>query len=241
MSSSWIKVHRKIVDWEWYTDSSTVHLFFHLLIKANYKESSYRGMAVERGQVLTGRKKLAAETGISEQKIRTGLERLKETNEITIKSTNKFSVITICNYDTYQGEEEAINQQINQQDNQQITTSKKNKEIKNKNTTTQKQGTLTDIAVKEREQVPYEDIVKAYHEELPSWRKVRILTADRKRALKARCREDSKRMSVDFWRKYFKYAGTKPFLMGANKKGWTSNFDHLIREKTIANMYEGAY
>lgn len=117
----WIKLHRKMIDWEWYKDSNTFHLFAHLLFSANYKKTKWRGIEIERGQLLTGRDQLSANTGISTQSIRTSLERLKSTNEITIKSTSKFSIITICNYDKYQDDEKPINQQSNQQSNQQLT------------------------------------------------------------------------------------------------------------------------
>lgn len=119
--SGWVKLHRSLAEWEWYADSKSVHLFLHLLIKANHKPSKYRGQYIERGQVLTGRKQLSAETGLSEQSVRTVLTRLKSTSEITIKSTSKFSIITVCNYDKYQGEENDGNQQDNQQANQQVT------------------------------------------------------------------------------------------------------------------------
>lgn len=79
-----------------------VHLFLHLLLKANSEDKRWQGMEVKRGQVITGRMRLIEETGISERKIRTCLERLKDTGEIEIQSSNRFSVITICNYDIYQ-------------------------------------------------------------------------------------------------------------------------------------------
>lgn len=121
MSSGWIKLHRKMVKWEWYDDANTFRLFVHLLIMANHKETKWRGLTIPRGQLLTGRKLLAAELGISEQSVRTSLARLKSTSEITIKSTNKFSVITVCNYCEYQRDEREDNQQNNQQANQQST------------------------------------------------------------------------------------------------------------------------
>jgi len=110
MPEGWIKLHRKLLEWEWYGDSKTLHLFILLLLKANYKPSVWRGISLAPGQLVTGRKQLSAETGISEQSIRTCLERLKSTSEITTKSTNRFSVITICNYSLYQGEAAGDNQ-----------------------------------------------------------------------------------------------------------------------------------
>lgn len=82
---------------------------------------------IERGQVITGRLTLSNETGISEQSIRTCLKRLESTGEIMQKSTNKFTIITVCNYDNYQQDEPATNQQLTNNQpatNQQLTTNK---------------------------------------------------------------------------------------------------------------------
>tara|TARA_R100001244_G_scaffold14884_1_gene16464 strand:+ start:1041 stop:1892 length:852 start_codon:yes stop_codon:yes gene_type:complete len=99
----WIKIHRNITKWEWYDDSKTVHLFFHLLLSANHKDGNWRGQEVKRGQFITGLHKLNAATGISVRSLRTCLDRLKSTKEVTIKTTTKNSLITIVNYDFYQG------------------------------------------------------------------------------------------------------------------------------------------
>ena len=100
--NGWIKLHRKFLTWEWYQNSHMVHLFIHLLLNANHEPCRWQGIEVQRGQLVTGRKKLSDQTGISEQSVRTCLNYLKSTNEIASKSTNKFSIITICNYDSYQ-------------------------------------------------------------------------------------------------------------------------------------------
>ena len=89
MSKGWVKIHRQIINWEWYDEPNTFRLFFHLLLKANHKPRKYRGAIIDVGQVMTGLDLLSKETGLSVQKIRTSLERLKSTNEITIKSSNK--------------------------------------------------------------------------------------------------------------------------------------------------------
>lgn len=99
----YIKLNRKLLSWEWYNNSKMVHLFTHLLLIAHYKSGHWQGTAIQRGQVLTGRIKLAGETGMSERTIRTCLAKLVATSEITIQRTNRSSIITICKYDTYQG------------------------------------------------------------------------------------------------------------------------------------------
>jgi hypothetical protein len=117
----WIKLHRKFIEWGWYKTPYMTQLFIHLLLIANRESKMWQGVEVKRGQIITGRKKISEDTGISEQTIRTCFERLKSTNELTIKSTNKFSIITITNYDNYQNTTDKINQQINQDANQQST------------------------------------------------------------------------------------------------------------------------
>jgi hypothetical protein len=121
MTNGWIKLHRKITEWEWYKDLSTSKLFIHLVIMANHEDKNWKGVEVKRGQLITGRKVLAEETGLSEQQIRTSLTKLKSTSEITINSTNKYTIVTICEYETYQLINNDINQQVNQQPNQQST------------------------------------------------------------------------------------------------------------------------
>lgn len=117
--TGWISLYRKFTEWEWYTDANTMRVFLHLLLKANHKEGHWQGKIIQRGQLITGRKTIADELKISERSVRTALDKLKMTNEITIESTNKFSIVTIVKYDIYQD-----NQKENDQQNDQRATSK---------------------------------------------------------------------------------------------------------------------
>lgn len=140
--NGWLKLFYRFKEWEWYGDTNMVRLFIHLLLSANYRPLKWRGIDIPRGSFVTSRATLAAETTLSEQEVRTCLKRLISTNEITSKTTNKYTIITICKYDTYQAEQieqyDASNQQINQQatsnqptTNHQLTTSKEYKNIRN--------------------------------------------------------------------------------------------------------------
>lgn len=128
MSKGWIKIHRRITEWEWYDEPNTFRIFFHLLLKANHKPNNYRGVLIEAGQVMTGLDKLASETRLTPQKVRTSLNRLKSTNEITVKSNTQGTIIQIVNYNKYQitaDDQQTDNKRItNQQqtDNKPITT-----------------------------------------------------------------------------------------------------------------------
>jgi len=100
--NGWVKLHRKFLGWEWYQKKYMVHLFLHLLLSANHKSKKWQGVIVNRGQLITGLKSLSASTGISVRSLRTCLARVVDIGGIIKKPTNKYSIITICNYEKYQ-------------------------------------------------------------------------------------------------------------------------------------------
>lgn len=135
--NGYILIHRKLLNWKWYSNINDTRLWLHCLLSVNWEDGWYEGIKIPRGSFVTGRKKLSKETGLSEQQIRTSLEHLKSTNEITIDTTHNFTIISINNYNKYQT--------INQRNNQSITnnqpinnhyinnTIKNNKEKENNN------------------------------------------------------------------------------------------------------------
>ena len=125
----WIKIHRQILEWEWYSDINTTRLFMHLLLKANHKEKKYKGMILKPGTILTSRDLLALETGLSVQNIRTSIAKLKLTNELTIKSSTKGTEIQLVNYKKFQVLTNRM-QEDQPTTNQQLTTNKKEKNNK---------------------------------------------------------------------------------------------------------------
>lgn len=104
--NGWVKVHRQIVDWEWYDHIPTRLLFFHLLLKANHKPSRYRGNDIPAGGLVAGRRTLAEEIGLSEKQIRTAICNLQSSGEIVKKGPAHgpahFSIIILKNWDKYQ-------------------------------------------------------------------------------------------------------------------------------------------
>lgn len=144
--NGFIKLHRKMIEWGWYSDCVVKDVFLHILMTANYTDGSYRGYEIKAGDAIIGRKRMSQDLGFSEQQIRTAIKKLESTGEITLKSTNKFTIATVENWAFYQCDEELAtseqptnNQQLTNNQptsNQQVTTSKKynkviNKEIKN--------------------------------------------------------------------------------------------------------------
>lgn len=158
--SGWIKLHRQITQWEWYQDVNTCRLFIHLLLTANHENKKWRGNVIKRGQRIFGRIKLAEETGLSVQELRTSLDRLKSTSELTIETTNRFSIVTINRYNDFQSTE-LSNQPDNQPANQQIT----NKQPQLKNDKNEKKEINDSTVVAPSAPTPAQEARKFFEDE----------------------------------------------------------------------------
>ena len=110
--AGYIKLHRDIMSWEWYKDIPVRILFEHCLLKANHEPKRWQGQIVEAGQFITSRENLAFETGLTEMQVRIAIKKLNSTSEITSKTTNRYTMITINNWNLYQQNNQQINQQI---------------------------------------------------------------------------------------------------------------------------------
>ena len=121
-AGGFITLHRQILDWEWYKDTNTAFLFFHLLLSANFVDTRFKGKLIKRGQIVTSLPSLSTETGLSIQQTRTALSHLVSTGEITDESTPNYRIITVVKYNDYQkatdkstGDQQTINRQSERQ------------------------------------------------------------------------------------------------------------------------------
>jgi len=101
-SNGYVLLHRKIIDWEWWDDLKTSRLFETLIMLANHKAADWHGITIKRGQLIASQDSMAEKAHLTRQSVRTSLNKLKSTNEITIKSTRHFSLITINKYNEFQ-------------------------------------------------------------------------------------------------------------------------------------------
>lgn len=115
--SGWVKLHRSLLEWEWYRDINVCRLFIHLLLTANFEEKKVKGQNIERGVLLTTWPELCQATGLSIQQARTAMGKLKSTGEITVKITGKQQAVTVVNYSAYQNDDREDNRMDNREDN----------------------------------------------------------------------------------------------------------------------------
>lgn len=137
MHRGYIKIWRKTMDSGLLLMPNTLAVFIYILMNASHKQikvgTKTGFVTLERGQYISGLFKLSEELEQSVQNIRTSLERLKDAEILTIKSTNKYSIYTIVNYDKYQNSSDEVTSNLtnNQQtSNKQVTTKQELEELK---------------------------------------------------------------------------------------------------------------
>ena len=132
--TGYMPIHRKIVNWEWYTDLHTCKFFIHLLIKANHTENTFKGVTIKEGQYYASLATISKESGLSIQNIRTCIKKLKLTQELTTKLIGKNLLFTIVKYKEYKITNTDANTEVtsSQHDaNTEVTPSNNEDNIKN--------------------------------------------------------------------------------------------------------------
>ena len=145
--SGFIKLHRKLIAWGWYQDYVVKDVFLHLLLTANFKRTKWQGRTLEEGQVVIGYQKLADELGFGVRRVRTAIDKLKSTHEVTTESTNRFTIVTIVNWREYQSGEVDTDTQTDALTDKQATNNRQQrknvKNIKNGKNGKKREGTRT--------------------------------------------------------------------------------------------------
>lgn len=129
-----IFLFRSFKEWRWFKDIKVRSVFELCLLNANVKDKEWMGIIVPKGSFVTSLEHLSYENGTTIQETRTALKKLVSTGEISVKSTNKFTQITVNNWSKFQShpskltnKQQTTNNQstINQQTtNNQLTTTK---------------------------------------------------------------------------------------------------------------------
>ena len=236
MDDGYIKIFRSLKSWEWYQDSNTKDVFLHLLLNAQWEDSRFRGHDIPKGSLVTGYTALSNQLGISIQSIRTAFKHLKSSGEITTKVTNKFTIVSIVNWEKYQGKEESVNRQNNTQPNNLLTlnqqstnTIKENKNIRKKE----------ENIYSENPSVNGETLLRikdAYNQQ-SNLRPCKSLTKGRMDKLLDRLNDYSEEEIISVFIK----ANSIPRLIGEDGSTWKADFDWLLDETNFIRVQEGYY
>lgn len=121
----WLKLYRSILDSAVFQDAEILKVWIWLLCNVAFEQHDTmcygKVIHLKPGQIATGRKKISQCTDLNETKVYRALTALKSLGNIEIKSTNKYSIITVVNWDKYQDENGKITSS-EQQTNSKTTT-----------------------------------------------------------------------------------------------------------------------
>lgn len=105
----WISLYRKLLNSEIFQNEKLLKVWIWCLLKATHKEHvqlvGRRKIELQKGQFIYGRKKASEELRMKESTVRDYMSLLKNLQNIDIKSDNKFSIVTIVNWELYQNED----------------------------------------------------------------------------------------------------------------------------------------
>lgn len=232
---SYIKIDRKILKWGWYKNINTKIVFLHMLLKANWKEGMFEGRVVPRGSFVTSIKTLAAELDLTEDEVRTAIKHLVKTKEITKQTTNKYSVISILNYDLYQSDSQTNPEQIpskSQTIPKLFPTIEEGKKERKEEDIRVSKDTLRQTDVR---------LAVSKWNELSEFgiKPVTRCNSGSKRynSLCARIRECGIEDVINAIEKI----KNSDFLQGKNGKGWTISFDWFVLPNNFPKVLEGNY
>lgn len=102
MGDRWIKIYDKILEWEWWDNALMVKAWIYILVSANPKNKRWHGIEIERGKFITSQRKLARALSCNVKTVRRILERLSDVHQIVYTTEHRMTLITVCNYDSYQ-------------------------------------------------------------------------------------------------------------------------------------------
>ena len=118
-----INLHRTLLDSMIFSSQTGLKIWIWLLLKASFKKryvslkigKGETTVTIERGQLIFGRYKAEEELSIDGSTVYRWMKKLEENGMISIESNNQYSIITICNYDTYKWENTKEEQPMNNQ------------------------------------------------------------------------------------------------------------------------------
>lgn len=113
--NGFIKLYRKLKRWGWYKDTVVKCVFLHFLLSASYTEFEWLGQTFKPGQLITSVAHLSDELGFTPKQIRTAIDKLCSTKEVGKRTTNKYTVITVMNWESYQSDEVQKGKQLGNQ------------------------------------------------------------------------------------------------------------------------------
>ena len=238
--SGWYKRQRNITERPWFKEAKVLQLFDYLEATAYVADGKYEGQIIRRGSLPTTRPEMMEATGLSYKEVDKCLRKLISYGEIVVKGNYRFSVVTICNYDSLSAQLSLFG-----------TTEGTTEGTAADTTEGTTEGTTHISTIEER----YKDILISPNSPYKEERERRDVVLEiKKRYNKVfdgklppliRLHEPTRRMveaciskfglqSVD---RVFEQVLAEPFSLGQNKTGFIASFQYISNRRTSSSIW----
>lgn len=249
MSGGWYKQQRNIPERAWFKDANMVLLYTYLKATAYVADGKYEGQIIRRGSCPTTRAEMKEATGLSYKQVDTCLKKLSGYGEIIVRGYNKFTIITICDYDTLGTSNTLFDAYEEQQRNNNSTT-----EAQQRNNGGTATPIIYNIKEERREEdtlisnsIPYKNerensdvalqVKKRYNKEFAGMLPPCIRLSTSTRIAVEECLRRYGLQSVDM---VFGQIKTEKFHLGDNNTGFIANFTFIFTPKNYQQYIERA-
>ena len=259
MEDGWIKLHRKMREWQHYQRPSVRLVFEELLFCANTKPAWFHGIKVNRGETMVSIETICAYTGFARATVVAALKILEETKEIKRSKCWRGIRTKIVNFDKYQdnGSSESsivrssktelliepqseLQTELLIEPEQELKKDKKEKNNIDANASTSG-AAAPDPEMSSQESVDFVGLMKFFNRTMEEAGAIipRCKSCDGKRRefVRARIREHG----LDAVYEMITKASQSDFLNGKSRSGWIADFTWLFRPSNFQKVLEGNY
>ena len=259
MEDGWIKLHRKMREWQHYQRPSIRLVFEELLFCANTKAGWFHGIKVNRGETMVSIETICAYTGFSRATVVAALKILEETKEIKRSKCWRGIRTKIMNFDKYQDNGSSESSIVRSSKNEQLIEPqselqtelliepeqelKKDKKEKNNidANASSSVAAAPDPDLSSQESVDFVGLMKFFNRTMEQAKSIipRCQSCEGKRRefVRARIREHG----MDKVYEMITKASESDFLNGKNDRGWIADFTWLFRPSNFQKVLEGNY
>ena len=237
--NGWYKQHRNLSGRAWFQDAQMVQLYHYLKERAYVTDGRFEGKVIRKGSCPVTRSELSEITGMSLKTLDRKLKKLISYGEIVVKGNNRFSVISVCDYDTFGDSETLFGTAGDTADDTTTDTASDTTLIYTKEERIKENNILISTPYKkerEKEDLAYE-IKNRYNKRFNGKLQPCI-----------RLHSPTKRMVVECIRRFgmqavdlvFDQVEAEPFSMGQNKTGFIASFQFIFDPKNFQGYLERA-
>lgn len=223
MKKPFIKMLKTTETIELLKDRNAFALLAQIALRAK-RTNDFSVQKLKLGEALIGDFK---SIGLTRGQYREATHRLTKYGFIAIKTTNKGTVAKLINSKIFDINKEGEQPPSQPSDNHQTTTNKNDKNDKN--------------ILSSESRCPYPAIVDLFNQTLAELPTVRLVTEERKKAMKARWLTSDVTQDIDWWKEFFNHIRQSEFLMGRKSEEFKARFDWIMKKSNFVKIIEGNY